>query len=72
MVAAGALCSSLTVISWGQTILMSLSKAVGFAVLVEGVMLASQTQWLSISALALLVLINAISCAVALGKKASP
>jgi hypothetical protein len=68
MVAGGALFSSLTVISWGETILSSFAKAIGLAVLVEGVMLASRTEWLSISALALLIIIYAISCTVALGR----
>jgi hypothetical protein len=66
MIGGGALFSSLTVITWGQRILSNLPKAVGFALLVEGVMLASQTMWLSISALGLLVIINAIACAVSL------
>jgi hypothetical protein len=57
------------VIEWGRAILRNLPKAVGFAVLVEGVMLASQTQWLSLAALALLVIINATSCAVALASE---
>jgi hypothetical protein len=42
------------------------AKAIGFAILVEGVMLASHTEWLSLTALFLLVLLNAISCALAL------
>jgi hypothetical protein len=71
MIAGGALFSSLTVITWGQTILSNSPKAIGFAILVEGVMLASKTQWLSISALTLLVVINATSCAVALAQEES-
>ena len=68
MVAGGALFSSLTVISWGQIVLKNLFKAIGFATLVEGVMIASKTWWLSFTALGLLVTINAISCAVALAQ----
>ena len=68
MVAGGALFSSLTVISWGQIVLKNLFKAIGFATLVEGVMIASKTWWLSLTALGLLVTINAISCAVALAQ----
>ena len=52
MVAGGALFSSLTVISWGQIVLKNLFKAIGFATLVEGVMIASKTWWLSFTALA--------------------
>jgi hypothetical protein len=66
MVAGGALFSSLTVINWGERILSSKAKAIGFAVLVEGVMLSASTKWLSLSALGLLIVINAVSCSVAL------
>jgi hypothetical protein len=65
-VAGGALFSSLTVISWGERILSSKPKAIGFRVLVEGVMLGAQTQWLSLWASCLLTVINAVSCSVAL------
>jgi len=66
MVAGGALFSSLTVIGWGERILSSKAKAIGFAVLVEGAMLSAGTKWLSLSALGLLIVINAVSCSVAL------
>jgi len=66
MVGGGALFSSLTVIEWGRNVFGNLPKAIGFAVLVEGAMITSQTEWLSISALVLLVIINSVSCSVAL------
>lgn len=68
MIGGGALFSSLTVINWGERILGNIFKAVGFAVLVEGVMLTATSQWLSTTALGLLIVINATSCAVALAR----
>ncbi len=66
LIAGGTLFSSLTVIQWGQRILLNTAKAIGFAVLVEGVMIAAQTIWLSLLALCLLIVINSIACSVAL------
>ena len=68
LITGGALFSSLTVIDWGRRILLNTPKAIGFAVLVEGVMITSETDWLSRSALGLLTIINATSCAVALAR----
>jgi len=56
--------SALTVVEWGTIVFRKRAKAIGFAVLVEGVMLASQITWLSIFALCLLVVINAVNSAV--------
>ena len=47
-------------------VMLNLPKAIGFAVIVEGVMIISKTTWLSFFALGLLIMINAIACAVAL------
>jgi len=66
LIAGGALFSSLTVIQWGQRILLNTPKAIGFAVLVEGVMITAETQWLAIAALGLLIVINSVACSVAI------
>ena len=71
LITGGAVFSSLTVIEWGRRVLLNSAKAIGFAVLVEGVMITSETDWLSLSALGLLTVINSIACAVALTTDAS-
>ncbi len=71
LIAGGALFSSLTVIQWGQRILLNTPKAIGFAVLVEGVMITAKTQWLSLAALGLLIIINSVACAVELTREAT-
>lgn len=69
MIGGGALFSSLTVIQWGEEVLESLPKAIGFAILLEGVMITSRTDWLSYTALGLLIVINAVACSVALSSR---
>jgi hypothetical protein len=71
MVGGGAVFLSLTVIEWGRAILGNLTKAIGFAILVEGVMITTETEWLSFTALGLLIVINSVACAVALALEES-
>lgn len=66
LVAAGLVFSSLTVYYWARIAFKSPFKAVGFAVLLEGTMTFSSTEWLSLSALGGLLFLNAIAAAVAL------
>jgi len=64
LIAGASVFSALTVVDWGTIVFRRLTKALGFAVLVEGVMLGSQLTWLSILALCLLVVINGVNSAV--------
>ena len=68
LITGSALFSSLTVIDRGRRILLNTPKAIGFAVLVEGVMITSQTEWLALSSLGLLIIVNSVACAVALAR----
>lgn len=61
LVAAGLAFSATTVYEFGRSAFQHTGKAVGFVVLVEGVMVASSTPWLALLALVLLVAINAVS-----------
>jgi hypothetical protein len=69
IVLGGLVFSALTVFRWGRLAFSSMTKALGFVVLAEGVMTFSSTAWLSGVALGYLVLINAIAtgCTIALG-----
>jgi len=58
--------SALSVYQWAAAAFQSGLKAAGFCVLVEGTMALSRTEWLGLTALGLLVIVNVISCAVAL------
>jgi hypothetical protein len=62
LVAGGLLFSALTVYQWGRLAFGSPYKALGFAVLLEGVLVASTTPWLSLGALGYLVAINGTAC----------
>jgi hypothetical protein len=64
LIAAGSLFSALTVVEWGTIVFRSLAMAVGFAMLVGGVMLGSRIMEFSVFALCLLVVINSVNSAV--------
>lgn len=61
LVLGGLLFSAGTVFSWGRRAFRSTWKALGFVVLVEGVMVLAVTEWLGLFALAYLVAINAVA-----------
>lgn len=59
IVYAGLLFSALTVLGWSSNMFGSRAKAIGFTLLLEGIMMASSAAWLTAIALTYLVLINA-------------
>lgn len=59
IVYAGLLFSALTVLGWSANMFGSKVKALGFTLLLEGIMMASSAAWLTAIALSYLVLINA-------------
>ena len=62
MICAGALVvSSRTIYAWALLAFADRPKAIGFVILAEGVMTFSTNYWLSVSALALIVLVNGIA-----------
>jgi len=61
IVYAGLLFSALTVLGWSSNMFGSKAKAVGFTLLLEGIMMTSSAAWLTAIALAYLVLINAVA-----------
>ena len=61
LVIAGFAYSALTVYQWSTIAFKHWAKALGFVILMEGVIFFSSTQWLSIAALFVLVSINAVS-----------
>jgi len=61
LVACGLAYSALTVFDWARVAFRHPVKAVGFCALLEGVMTFSSTQWLGITALAMLIVINGIA-----------
>lgn len=61
LIAAGLAFSATTVYEFGRSAFQHTAKAMGFVVLLEGVMVASSTRWLALVALVLLVAINAVS-----------
>lgn len=63
LVVAGFAYSAFTVAQWARIAFQHWIKAVGFVVLMEGVIFFSGTQWLSLVCLAVLVVINGISTA---------
>lgn len=69
LVLGGLAYSARTVYAWGCLAFGAPIKALGFVVLVEGVMVASRTPWLSAAALAYLICINGIAtgCTLAVG-----
>lgn len=72
LVLGGLLFSAITVVRWGRQAFQSTAKAVGFVALTEGVLVASQTQWLALSALAILVGVNAIATGSILSRDGRP
>jgi hypothetical protein len=61
IVYAGLLFSALTVLGWSSNMFGSKAKALGFTLLLEGIMMASNAAWLTAIALTYLVLINAVA-----------
>lgn len=61
IVYAGLLFSALTVLGWSTTMFGSRAKAIGFTLLLEGIMMTSSAGWLTAIALTYLVLINAVA-----------
>lgn len=61
LVLGGLLYSAKTVYAWGKRAFASPAKALGFVVLLEGVMTTSSTAWLAIAALSYLVVINGVA-----------
>jgi VIT1/CCC1 family predicted Fe2+/Mn2+ transporter len=61
MVVGGLLYSATTVYTWGKSAFSSGTKAIGFVVLTEGTLVVSHITWLSLCALAYLVVINGIA-----------
>ena len=59
IVYAGLLFSALTVLGWSANMFGSKVKALGFTLVLEGIMMASNAAWLTAIALTYLVLINA-------------
>lgn len=70
LVLGGLLFSALTVFGWARSAFGSPAKALGFVVLLEGVLVASSTSWLGAGALGLLVAINATATGVRLSRGA--
>src|SRR4051812_9119260 len=61
IVYAGLLFSALTVLGWSTNMFGSRAKALGFTLLLEGIMMTSSAAWLTAIALIYLVLINAVA-----------
>ncbi len=70
IVAGGLAYSALTVFRWGRLAFGSAAKALGFTILLEGIMTLAQQGWLSALALAYLCLINAVATGVTLARGA--
>ena len=61
LVLGGLLYSAKTVYEWGKRAFQNAAKALGFVVLLEGVMVTSTTTWLGWVALGYLVVINGLA-----------
>ncbi len=74
IVYAGLLFSALTVLGWSASMFGSKVKALGFTLLLEGIMMTSSAAWLTAIALTYLVLINAAAngCRLALRDTVAP
>lgn len=72
LVAGGLLFSAVTVWKWAKSAYQSSAKALGFCIMVEGIMTFSQLMPLAVFALFLLVMINGIAtgCILALNQRA--
>ena len=62
-VAGGLLFSAVTMYGWGKLAFSQRAKALGFVVLLEGVMVTSHTRWLALAALSYLACINGVATA---------
>jgi VIT1/CCC1 family predicted Fe2+/Mn2+ transporter len=71
IVLGGLVYSASTVYQWGKLAFRSGSKSLGFVFLLEGVLLASLTEWLSLAALGFLVFVNGIATGCNLSRKAA-
>lgn len=69
LVVGGLVYSAKTVVEWARYVFKDATKAVGFAVLLEGVMSLSSTQWLAFAALGTLALINTVAASYSLSSK---
>lgn len=69
LVSGGLLYSAQTVFQWARMAFANALKSVGFCVLLEGVMVTSETHWLALVALGYLVVINGVAtgCVLSLG-----
>jgi hypothetical protein len=74
LVLGGLVYSARTVYEWARLAFVSPVKALGFTVLLEGVMTCSGVAWLSYAALGYLIGVNAIAAGVtlALGARSAP
>ena len=71
LVAGGLVYSALTVYKWAERAFTYRMKAIGFVVLLEGVMTFTRVEWLGLAGLAILMGLNAWSAAASLqGEKA--
>jgi VIT1/CCC1 family predicted Fe2+/Mn2+ transporter len=68
LVAGGLVYSATTVFQWARLAFTSALKSAGFVVLLEGVMVTSNTHWLALAALAYLIAINGVATACTLGE----
>jgi hypothetical protein len=70
LVLGGLVFSAKTVFQWGQLAFQHGGKALGFTVLMEGVMTMSHTPWLALAALGYLTAINGLAtgCTLSLNK----
>ena len=62
-VAGGLLFSAVTMYGWGRLAFTQRAKALGFVVLLEGVMVTCHTRWLALVALGYLACINGVATA---------
>jgi hypothetical protein len=69
LVLGGLVYSASTIYEWGKLAFRSSTKALGFVVLLEGVMVTSRTSWLGTTALVYLIVINGIATGCALARR---
>lgn len=69
LVLGGLVYSAKTVYDWGSLAFKLPIKAVGFVVLLEGVMVTAKTPWLGVVALVYLIVINGVATACTLAKR---
>jgi hypothetical protein len=66
LVLGGLLFSAVTVYGWSRQAFGSTAKALGYTVLLEGVLITARTSWLSVAALVVLISVNAVATGVKL------